>query len=365
MTGKQRIMASLRGEQTDHLCWSPLIDAYFTSSLGAQGYSIDNVPDAVRLVGGDIMERHCPTVCLSFDDSIKRTFKRTNNIEIETIETPVGQLRAEKLLNKSITGAVIKHLIETPDDIKVYCNLLEHGKYREQYSEFNKWSAEIGEDGIATLEGPATPIQIFLQELCGVENTFYLLHDHTELMEDCFDMMHELNIQAYKLIAEGPGEVVIGYEDTSSTVISPLFYQKYCFPLIDHYSQILHDNNKLYLTHMCGKLKAFNEQMKTGLQDGIDSVCPPTTGDIWSYEAREAWGDEKVIIGGIEPPKLARMTVAETKAYVTDILDKMQSFRYFVLSTGDATSHGTPVENLLAVSEVVEEYPFQPCKWEI
>jgi hypothetical protein len=62
MTGKERIMASLRGKHTDRLCWSPLVDQYFISSLPAQGYPELNVPDAVRLLKADIMERHCPVV---------------------------------------------------------------------------------------------------------------------------------------------------------------------------------------------------------------------------------------------------------------------------------------------------------------
>jgi hypothetical protein len=40
-------MASLRGKHTDRLCWSPLVDQYFISSLPAQGYPELNVPDAV------------------------------------------------------------------------------------------------------------------------------------------------------------------------------------------------------------------------------------------------------------------------------------------------------------------------------
>ena len=33
MTGKERIMASLRAEETDHVSWAPLIDPYYTAWL--------------------------------------------------------------------------------------------------------------------------------------------------------------------------------------------------------------------------------------------------------------------------------------------------------------------------------------------
>ena len=36
MTGKERIMASLRGEETDHVSWAPLIDPYYTAWLATR-----------------------------------------------------------------------------------------------------------------------------------------------------------------------------------------------------------------------------------------------------------------------------------------------------------------------------------------
>lgn len=355
MTGRERILASLRGQTVDHLCWSPLVDEYFTRSLPAQGYPAYTVAEAVRLIGGDIMARHCPSVQLSADDCVKRTLTRIGNILIETMETPVGTLRMEKVLDQSITGAITKHCIKTLDDIKVYRFMLEHSAYRQNYTAHVRWSDEIGEDGIATLEGPATPIQVFIQELCGIENTFYLLHDHTKVVETCFEIMHELNMQAYRLIAEGPGEVVIDYEDTSTTTLSPEMYTKYCASEIDDYAKVCQSGGKIFLTHMCGKLSGFREQLRAGAQDGIDSVCPPTTGDLWADEARLAWGEGKVIIGGIEPPRLERMTAAETNVYVTEVLSRMPTFSRFILSTGDATAYGTPVENLQTIADIARQ----------
>ncbi len=106
---------------------------------------------------------------------------------------------------------------------------------------------------------------------------------------------------------------------------------------------------------MCGKLKGLKEIIAEGRMDGIDSVCPPTTGDLWAHEAISAWKD-KIIIGGLEPVKLERSTIAETKKYVLDVLKKAAPCKNFILSTGDATAYGTPLENLVAVTQTVEKY---------
>lgn len=360
MNGKERVLATLRGQETDRLCWSPLIDPYFTSSLPEQGYDELNIPDAARLVGADIIERHCPTIRAVEDAAIMHRVEHKANTELEITETPVGTLTTEKRLSATgHTSFVSKHLIVTLEDLKVYQYVVEHTHYETDFVTFREHAQFISGDGIATSSGPMSPLQEFLQTLCGVVKTIYLLRDYPEETKDCFELMHAQNKAAYRLLGESPTEVIIDYEDTSSTVISPTYYRKYCAPLIDDYAEICHDAGKCFITHMCGKLQAFSDQIQCGQQDGVDSVCPPTTGDTWVYEARTVWGPEKIILGGIEPPALVLMNAQETREYVIRVLDQMPTFRRFILSTGDATSHGTPVENLRAITEVVQSYPWK------
>ncbi|MGD1995948.1 MAG: uroporphyrinogen decarboxylase family protein [Anaerolineae bacterium] len=360
MTGRERILATLRGEETDRLCWAPLVDAYFTSSLPEQGYEELSVPDAVRLVGADVIERHCPTVRQVEDPSIARRTERRVDGEREIIETSVGNLTIERHSSrKGHTSYISKHPVVTVEDVRALQYVKEHTRYVEDFAALRERDRRIGDDGIATSSGPTSPIQEFLQTLCGVQQTIYLLKDHPDEVETCFEVMHEKNREAYRLICEGPAEVVIDYEDTSSTVISPTFFRKYCAPFIDDYADICHEAGKIFVTHMCGKISAFSEQIGAGRQDGVDSVCPPPTGDTWSHEARQAWGPEKVIIGGLDPPTLERVSAEETREYVASVLDQMPTFRRFILSTGDATAYRTPVENLRATTKIVNNYPWK------
>jgi len=360
MTGKERILATLHGQPVDRLCWSPLVDRYFIRSLPLLGFPALNVPDTCRLIKADVMERHCPVVDLKDDSSIKRHSRSTALGRVDIIETPVGTLTTE-IIDHKATGRdhIHKFPVETLDDIKTFTYINEHSFFERNYQAYDEWSQRIGNDGIATAEGSATPLQVFLMDVCGLQKTIYLLMDYEKEMKECFQAIHNQSVQGFKLMAEGPADVIISYENTSSTVISPEYYQKYCAEFLDEYADICHSGDKIYLTHMCGKLSVFTQQLRNGRQDGIDSVCPPTTGDIWADEARLGWGNDKIIVGGIEPPKLAQMSVAETEKYVTNILDRMLIFKKFILSTGDATAFGTPIENLLTVAKVVKNYPWK------
>lgn len=349
MTSRERLLTVLRGSKPDRLPWAPLIDEYFTSSLPS-GLEMD-VVETLRYIGADVMERHVPVIKERCEKVAVEEEREGNDI-VKRFITPAGTL-TEKQRVTATTTFRSEFRIKGRDDLEAYRYIVENTEYEPNYEAFRQRDLSIGEDGLATADGPRTPIQRLLQDDMGLEGVVYGLVDYKEELESVMRTMHERNKEVYRLICRSPAEAVIAYEDTSSTVISPSYFHKYCAPFIDEYADICHDAGKWFITHMCGKLSVFNEQIKAGHQDGVDSVCPPPTGDTWPHEAREAWGLEKVIIGGIDPPTLARMSVEETREYVTRVLDQMPTFGGFILSTGDATAYGTPVENLRAVAQIV------------
>lgn len=351
MTNRERIIAALNGKETDRLPWAPLIDPYFVNSLPNQGYNLDLV-DAMKYIGIDIIERHVQAV---------KGHTRNLNVRTETrgkstrtyFDTPVGTLFSDTCQTE-YTSYVSKHLISTIEEAKIYQYIAENTTYSPDFEYFSSRDKAVGDYGIATPSGPITPIQDMLQYYTGVEDTVYMLADYPEEMDELLSVMHERNLRQYKVLADCPCEVVIDYEDTSTTVMSKSMYENYSAPMINDYADIMHSGGKKFITHMCGKLSGFAETIALGRMDGIDSVCPPTTGDLWPWDARKVFGDSKVIIGGIEPPGLSRMTVEESLQTVVNIIRNMPSLKGFILSTGDAVAYGTPIKNLIAITKLIE-----------
>lgn len=360
MNGRERVMAALRGEECDRPCWSPLLDGYFASSLPAQGFPRTGLPDLYRMLGADVVLRHVPTVIAEEDPTIVRRSSSGGKRRTDIIETPVGTLTAERGANPwEAWEHTTRFPVRSLADLEICAYMAERTRYRECYSAFRDHSRTVGDDGIATASCGMTPLMLFMEELCGVEGTCFLLADHPAELRTCLERMHAANLEALRVAAEGPAEVIICYEDTSSTLLSPELYRRYCAPSLDEYADLCRAAGKCFLVHMCGKLAAFGADFKAARFDGIESVCPPTTGDIWPHEARAAWGDDKIIFGGLEPAALAWMNIQETTAYVDRVLDALPTFRRFILGTGDATAHGTPVANLRAVSEAVRRRPWK------
>lgn len=152
--------------------------------------------------------------------------------------------------------------------------MLEHSDYEPDYETFLAEDRLIGDDGLATPSGPLTPLQQLLQHDMRIETTVYSLADEPEVMEELFDVMHRLNLKAYRIIAESPAEVSFTYEDTSTTVINRSMYQNYCAPQLDEYTDILHSGGKVSIVHMCGKLKASPRRSGAGKMDGHRFALP-------------------------------------------------------------------------------------------
>ncbi len=352
MTGRERLLAALHGQETDRMPFSPLIDDYFISSLGQQGYSQD-ILGAMRLIGNDIMERHVGMVKSEWANVDRRREER-KGIFRNVYETPVGTVyQEERPVGNTMFAS--KYLIQTIEDVKVYQYMAEHTRLTPREQVFLERDREIGDAGIPAMSGPMCPLQEMLQHLAGVENTVYLLADYPDEMEEVFAVMHERNKRTYQLLANYPGHVVFDYEDTSTTVMSRSMYVNYTMPCVDDYADIMHRSGKLFIAHMCGKLSGFVHEIGKGRMDGIDSVCPPTTGDLCSWDARQAWGEKRVVIGGIEPPALARMNVAECLEYVAEIIERLPFAAGFILSSGDAVPYGTPMENLMAIAAYIRQ----------
>ncbi len=350
MTNRERLLAALNRKETDRMPWSPLIDHYYFSSLPAQNINLTDM-EVFKYLGIDIMQRHAA----SPKETIKNTTVRTEKNGDTTrkyLDTPVGSIYIEERATGK-TNYIAKHLVESLEDIKVYTYICKNTTYTPLVNEYIEIDKQIGDDGLATLTGKVSPLQDLLQFDSGVENTVYLKLDYPEEMDELLHEMHQRNIRQYNALMEYPCPVVFDYEDTSTTVMNREMLTDNCMPHFNEYADICHNSGKLFITHMCGKLAGFADIIPLGRQDGIDSVCPPTTGDLASWDARKAFG-EKVIIGGIEPPSLVWMSVEETLNTVVEIIEKLETKRSFILSTGDATPHGAPINNLLAITDLIK-----------
>jgi len=352
MTGQERLLAALHFEPVDRVPWAPLIDRYFTRSLPPD--KAMNVVESLHFIGADILERHTPIARVTvpgveYEESIQ------GDERVQVTHTPVGTLTQKWRLTES-TEFLHHPPLQSLDDFEPFIYLADHAVVEPAYDRWSQAQAIIGDDGLAVPSGPLSPIQALLQHDMKIEKVYYFLADHPREMAELMAAMHRRNKRVYQVLAASPAPLIIDYEDTSTTVMSPAIYRQWSLPYIDEYADICHTGGKLFVTHMCGTLKGVAELVGQGRQDGVDSLGPEPTGDLGAPEARAIWGNGKVIIGGLAPPIIKWASPTELHALVTELLEAMRPCRGFILSSGDATPYGTPLENLLAITAAVRTF---------
>lgn len=374
MESRERLLAILNKEKSpDRAGWSPLVDGYFMSSFSEN----KDIIDVFKEIKADLMERHVFTWSSSFENK-KIGLKNNKNNVIEISENGVRikeELRKVKkgieiIRQYEIPGHVLtsrsiytkespfipfplEYAIKTPEDMEAYVDIKNKEKYVRKYSRFIKEDLRIGNIGIATDTAPTTPVQEIIQHLTGIEK-FYtkFLLDYRKKLEELMEVMHEKNLEVYRIVADSPSKIVINYENTSTTLVSPEIYEKYSLQYINDYSDILHSKDKIYLTHRCGKLKGLIDLLKKGKDDGIIDISPKPTGDLDIWDAQELWPD-KIVQGGLDPTTLTHWTIDRLKDYVRMILDKTDSHERLIIGTADATPKNAKLENLIVVGEVL------------
>lgn len=361
MSGRERIMAALHGRDVDRIPWSPCIDGYFLGGI--------DQTDGFRRIGADAMLRHyfnfigsapfritapVPGKAIPWKTSTRRIGDETE----VTFETPVGSLMERFKFNEESPNIpwVTRRRLQNLDDVKVLTWMCEQAEFAPMAGLYDFANKKVGDDGVVTISILGTPILWLINSEADVDKFWYFYYDHREEMERLFDAAHQMTIRMITACAEGPGEVVIQYENLSTSLISPKIWDKYCPQWLNDYAKILHAGGKIYLMHACGHLLDFGDRLsKVGL-DGLVDIATPPTGTLPDLgTARKLWGPDKFIMGGIDSTAQVGNEPAALKDYARDVLKKMGDGRRMALGTNDAVPKNTTWEKLQAISELVQK----------
>ena len=378
MTARERILAALRRQPVDRLPFTPLIDHYVLLDLYPEIWREKDrlkrawiTLKASRAFEIDVLLRHVPVIKTigvnsvfieqlgQFGGPCQVRSVLKNDLLIETLDTPVGSLSGTWGFTEEsgILPHPVKHLVNNYEELKIYHYAVEHMRPKQvvpDYETFLAVDKAIGRDGIATTSFHNTPLMHLIECVWGLENTIYLLNDHRAEVEDILEKLYHPQKQFVEQLAASPAQIAINYENTSSTLISPKYFRRYCLPHLNEYAQILHSAGKINLVHMCGKLRAFVDDFREGLEaDGIADIAPAPTGDLPLYEAAANLGG-KVVVGGIDATTFINPAPEGVEAKVSDLIARLKPYRGVLLGSGDATPRGAPVENFHLIRRLVD-----------
>lgn len=180
----------------------------------------------------------------------------------------------------------------------------------------------------------------------------YLVYDEPEVVEECLSVMRKRDMETLKYTLNTPAEAVLFFEDSSTTNISPAFFNRYMAPQVKVWAEKVHQSGKYLIHHACRHIKDLLSSMAQCNVDVIESISPPATGNIELADARKLLPDTVGLIGGIEPTFFERCAIHELDAYVERLLHDMAGSR-FILANSDSCPPGVTHEKLKYISEIV------------
>jgi len=357
MKTKERWLAALKLQEVDRLgFWPKINDAYLASQ--SQTFRNMGLENLHRWIGSD-MHIWLPGFIKEKRTTTYLEEKMQGNLRNLTYGTKYGNLVATMRFDlSSQSWHPVEFPVKEKNDINIMKEWFEDcivdadaDKLKEAELEYRR----NGMDAVAVHSAGTTPMMTWVQHLAGIENAHYFLADYTFEVEELFELMYRKIRRITQILAEhSPADFIYLVENTSTTLISPHQYKKYCYNQISECATILKEAKKGLVLHMCGYLKDLLCVLATLPVCGFEAFTSPPVGNTTLYDGRKHCPD-KCLIGGTNAV-LWTKSAEEIINQIEKDLDILPHHRGIVISSAGVMPPFCRPETIKSVCEWVKGY---------
>jgi len=227
--------------------------------------------------------------------------ERTDGADHITIwHTPAGELRQViRQQREDGTTFQVEHLVKSPADFPALAAIFADETWELDPKMTHNLSERrqlIGDDGLLMVSLPGTPLGMLFRQYCTVENLAYLWADAEPELHELFAIMERNYLTQYQLLAGLESvDVLIGMDDTSTTVLSPAMFGACNLELTNRRADLAHAAGKFYFHHSCGLIKDLLPLYRQTRMDAVHAFSPPPLGNVTIAEGRPLLGDRITI----------------------------------------------------------------------
>lgn len=336
MKSLERVFAAVQGEPTDKRAVSITTSLYGAKLIGCplrEYYS-----DSARYVEGQtaVKEKFQPDILFSPFALVR---------EGEAFGSKITFLKDYPPNLKQPAAASGEEAARLPiPDVDSHPNLMYiRESVRELYARFGKETA-IGAILISPTDLPAL--------IMGIEGWLETLLFHEDAAVQVLEMTTQYFIRWINtLFSEGAHVAVLPLMFCNPSIITERIIRDIIKPVLhETFTQV---KGPIVCHHGGAKLGSFLEHY-AALPNVAAFVLDSR--DNFS-EAREKIGDQRLLLGNIDGPGLARQTPEQIRAKCSEIMTDRKDDPYFILATSNADIlFDTPEENILAIRQSVDEF---------
>ena len=201
------------------------------------------------------------------------------------------------------------------------------------------------------------------EDLVGFEKLCYLQLDDPDLFADLYNKIGFLLLKLWASLIENFGDVFpicrigddMGYK--TGTLMAPSTLITHVIPQYKQIIKLIHDSNRPFLLHSCGKIFDVMEEL---IDAGIDAKHSNEDTIAPFEQWIDRYGSRIGLLGGIDTDLICRM---DPDSLFELILDRGRLYREkakgFAIGSGNSIPEYTPVENyeilILACQKLREE----------
>jgi hypothetical protein len=367
MTERERLLCVLRGETPDRVPWFADLGHWYRAESGEPWnlFTVNNAtPEMLSLhrdvkAGwyievGSLHEEHY--------DGVERERVLEGDQTVERFHTPIGSLTMIRRWNQtSFSWDIIKHLVETPEDLKVLQYAVERKTFIPRFDRWQELEALAGDIGLGFPSLGYTGLGSLISYYMGVMPTIYAIADEPEIVTGYINAYNEKHLELARLYSRSPAPHLFFTDNLSSDVQSPGLFRQYS---LDHYSRIadcLHQAGKTVSAHIDGRMSGLIGLLAEAKIDVADACTPRPNGDLTPEEIRAQAGPDLILMGGISPG----MWLSETPEpvfieHVRRWLDLRHVSSRLVQSAGDQVPPGTKLQRIRLMAELVDTFGRYP-----
>ena len=371
MTNRERILAIMDGKSPDQIPWIPRLDLWWSANRNA-----GTLPEKwngwrLRDIEKDLGVGTPARGGITFRTKLKgtQTEVRLDGLDIHTdYITPVGTVstvhrRTPELDMAGIYPMPYEEPIKRREDYDVMTYIVENTKYIPCYEEYLDFEEGVGDDGYPMISSGDTPFHDFVKNYCGYGRGFLELYDNTEKAERLMEVMtQKRREELWPLLAKSPARLFVHGAHHSSQMTPPPMFKKYITPYMQEMTEEMHKHGKVIAQHADNDTtQILGDLLEAGwdMQECF-ATAPLVTTTL--KEAREAWGTDMIIFGGIPSTIMEEdfYTDEEFEEYMVDLFRTIAPGDAFILGVADNVTAMGKIERVAKVTELVEEYGKYP-----
>ncbi len=348
MTRKERFERALRCQEVDRLpFWAKIFGDSYLAFQDAQYRAMGELEladylDLDHMAGGGVA-----VACTNA--RVERHVEQINGRRVVTEKTPDGTLTtAEGFDPSSHSWHPVEFPIKTRADLRAARHLFEGNRYQAASDALARGAErlrQVGDRGIVMTDMGISPLMRLIQHLLGPDATYYFLADFPDEMAELIALMHEERLRYLRAMLPACAyDYICSVENTSTTLLSPAVFERYCWPHLDAYGRLIREHGKSHVLHMCGHLKALLPRIGELPALAIEAFTRPPVGNTTLADrARLCPGTS--IIGGTSAVLWLKPVEAICETIQRDLAEA-GTMRGVVLTSAGVMPPGCPIEKI-------------------